>query len=185
MIVVGTYRRWPFLVDDSLMEKLTKRQGREYAIMYNMIGAGMIAVSVFELVVRSYGYPHPNEELASVLKHSVCDRVPLSPARRSDNSMSMKLRHSVALALVGWCPMIPPRTVDTFLPNAPLSQWHRLRKGRIREQGGMHQRAKWQAFFKDPAIFSTGSVRMKVSKTEIHYLASVMDLNRVSVGIGE
>ena len=49
----------------------------------------------------------------------------------------------------------------------------------------MHQRAKWQAFFKDPAIFSTGSVRMKVSKTEIHYLASVMDLNRVSVGIGE
>jgi hypothetical protein len=38
----------------------------------------------------------------------------------------MKLHHAAALALVGWYLMIPPRVVDRFYPDAPLSKWHRF-----------------------------------------------------------
>ena len=37
----------------------------------------------------------------------------------------MKIRHTAALALVGWCLMIPPAIPGTYEVNqsAPLSQW--------------------------------------------------------------
>jgi hypothetical protein len=38
----------------------------------------------------------------------------------------MKLRHAAALALLGWYLMLPPRIVDRFYPDAPLSQWKRF-----------------------------------------------------------
>jgi hypothetical protein len=38
----------------------------------------------------------------------------------------MKPRHAAALALVGWYLMLPPRVVDRFYPDAPLSQWKRF-----------------------------------------------------------
>ncbi len=42
--------------------------------------------------------------------------------RRSDPSV--KLRHSAALALVGWYLMAAPRDANSlFLPHAPLKQW--------------------------------------------------------------
>ena len=38
----------------------------------------------------------------------------------------MKLCHAAALALVGWYLMLPPRLVDRFYSDAPLSQWKRF-----------------------------------------------------------
>ena len=56
MHLVGTYKRLPFVVDQRFMDTLTKRRGPEYAIMYSyLIGAGMIVVSVFALVLALFG----------------------------------------------------------------------------------------------------------------------------------
>ena len=54
--LVGTYKRLPFVVDQRFMKTLTKRRGREYAIVYSyVIGAGMIVISVFGVVLALYG----------------------------------------------------------------------------------------------------------------------------------
>jgi|HubBroStandDraft_5_1064220.scaffolds.fasta_scaffold374404_1 hypothetical protein len=56
MHLVGTYKRLPFVVDQRFMNTLTKRRGHDYAIMYSyLIGAGLIVVSVFALVLALYG----------------------------------------------------------------------------------------------------------------------------------
>jgi len=52
IVIVGTYKRWSFFVESFTMEALTKRHGREYAIMYSyLIGVVMIVISVFALVL--------------------------------------------------------------------------------------------------------------------------------------
>jgi hypothetical protein len=56
MQLVGTYKRLPFVVDQRFMNTLTRRRGREYAIMYSyLIGAGMIVLSAFAVMLALYG----------------------------------------------------------------------------------------------------------------------------------
>ena len=53
----------------------------------------------------------------------ICLSGDLFVAQRSDNSMSMKLRHPAALALVGWYLMVPPSMGGKLDIKAPLSGW--------------------------------------------------------------
>jgi hypothetical protein len=49
---------------------------------------------------------------------------PLSLARRFDNSMSMKSRHAVALAIIGWYLMVPPvASTGRVDASEPLWKW--------------------------------------------------------------
>jgi hypothetical protein len=90
----------------------------------------------------------------SSLDNSVCEVSYSSPERRSGNLMSMKPRHSAALALVGWYLMAPPfdRVTLTFRNDVPVSEWDNLDAVHLHWEGEFDSKNECEEFKKTQTL---------------------------------